>query len=207
MNEIYSNVNVNNNKQTELQVKDDINLGVENKSQPVKKNKKMQYYKFLFYSIKAEIKIYEFITMISWTNHIEILVFLAGLLLFFELDEKSGFAIVNVLHLARGICGHIMLCAIPKSHEIMNKIELSSEEMEEESFNNIIRKQFKKHLFDKLKANQTYITVFFGLTIINLFIDVIDFIVALSDIGGTNSGYRIRGYSRIIISVVWLSKT
>ena len=65
----------------------------------------------------------------------------------------------------------------------------------------------KKHLFDKLKANQTYITVFFGLTIINLFIDVIDFIVALSDIGGTNSGYRIRGYSRIIISVVWLSKT
>lgn len=205
-NEIQNNFNNNINQNAEIEINNDNNINNNIQQQPKKKNRTLQYYKFLFYSIKAEVKLFEFFNIVSWTNSIEIFLFVIGLILFICYDTKSAFAIINLLHVARSIFGILIVQAMPKSYEIMEKLEISSEEMESDNFNDIMRKQMRVHFFDKVKKSTTIITVYFSLTIVNMFIDIIDFFNSLANVNEDDENKRLNAYSRLIISSIFLCK-
>lgn len=202
------NVNIQNNPMVQVSNSASVmNVKSNNSSPPTKKkNRTLQYYKFLFYSIKGEIKLYEFFTLVSWTNHIELVLFVIGLIIFFALDKKSPFAIIDILHAARGIIGYCFINSMPTSYQILDKMELTSEEIENETFNDLMRKQMKIQFFDKVKNNSTMIITYFSITIVNVFIDTVDFLIALSNLNNESDVQKLVAYHRLIISALYLSK-
>ena len=58
------------------------NNNINNEIKPSKKNRTLQFYKFLFYSIKLEIKVHEFVDLVRYANQSEIILWILSLLLY-----------------------------------------------------------------------------------------------------------------------------
>jgi hypothetical protein len=198
--------NVNNNKNSQVKEVKEVKEKDEKQKDEKKKNRTLQYYKFLFYSIKGEIKFFEFFNLISWNNHLELFLWVIGMIFFIINKSRSSFAILNTLHAIRGVIGYCIVTNMPKSYEVLDGMDISSQEMENENFGTIMRKQFKKLFFDKVKQYQTLIVIYLILGFINIFIDIIDFIVALINLENEEEPARVLAYSRLIISLLYISK-
>ena len=167
-------------------------------------NKTVQYYKFLFYSMKTEIKLYELFTLISWTNLIEILTWAISMILFVKFDVKSPFAIINLTHLLRGIMGHYVLAAMPKSHQMVERLSITEEDMENKDFKDLMKKEFQLQIMNRITNMNSLIITYFALTFVNFFVDLIDFLISITRLNDEDM-FHYQGYSRLMISLVFIS--
>lgn len=163
----------------ELENKDIINVNNENQNKP-KKNRTLQYYKFLFYSMKVEVQLTEIVNIIKTSNSSEILLWVLSMILHNKF--QGAFLYLHFLHFLRGILGFFILYKMPRSNELVEAMEneKNKKEMETKIFNDYTRYLINKETFAKAKSLQYFMLVYMIFTLLNVFIDLIDLISHLS---------------------------
>jgi len=144
----------------------------------IKKNRALQYYKFLFYSIKLEIKITEFINLIRFANQSEISLWIVSFVL--HQEGYSGFLWFHIIHFIRGLVGFFLLLKLPKSGDIIDQMALNKQDIENYIFNDLARKSIKTRILEPFISMKPLLVVYMLLTILNFCIDFLDFFYQLS---------------------------
>jgi hypothetical protein len=184
---------------------------VNNIQQPKKKNRTLQFYKFLFYSMKTEVKIHEFYDLIRFSNQSEISLWILSLVLYFNSpkDFENMFVWIHLLHLIRGVIGFIILLKMPRSYTVVESMKNTSEnELETKLFNDIARNIAKKEVIEPMQKMRQWLLIYFILTFINFIFDVIDFLYVLSNIDKPNmpNNRKVILLSFLIIAFLYLGK-
>jgi hypothetical protein len=164
-----------------------------------KKNRTLQFYKFLFYSMKIEIKMHEFVDLVRFSNQSEISLWILSLVLYFNATSTytNVFVWIHVIHIIRGLCGMLLMLKIPRSYVIVDKMSsISDSDLKDKLFNDIIRGVLKTEVIDKMEKMRCWLIIYFILTFVNFVFDIIDFLYILS---------RIEHVTENNIKVIWLS--
>ena len=103
-----------------------------------KKNRTLQYYKFLFYSLKTEIKVQDFVKLINVSNSGELVIWIMSVILYSCSPKKfvthlqnstktlklSGTLIwLHIFHVLRSILGIFLICKLPRSSQFIEHLE------------------------------------------------------------------------------------
>lgn len=162
--------------------------------QPKKKNRTLQYYKFLLYAMKIEIKMHEFIDLIRFSNQSEISLWILSVVLYFKSPENYSnlFVWIHVIHIIRGLIGFLLMIKLPRSYKLVEAMEVSNKEMETKLFNDIAREVINKEVVVKLQGMKGWMITYFALTFINFVFDLIDFFYCLSNIDKTGQPNNVK---------------
>lgn len=193
------NINNNNNQ----------NPNLPNQSPPVRsirKNRTLQYYKFLFYSIKLEIKATEFIDLIRFANQSEISLWIVSLVL--HQEGYSGFLWFHVLHLVRGLIGFFLLFKFPKSGDVIDQMALNKQDIENNIFNDLARKSVNTRIFEPFKTMKPLLVIYMLMTVINFCIDSLDFFYQLSKFDKKDESLNAKVYLFVnfLIAILYLGE-
>ena len=191
-----------------------------------RKNRTLQFYQFLFYSIKLEIKIHEFLSVTSFSNVSEIILWVLSLILYIatpsdfpqisegqaKVKYKNAFIWLHIIHLVRGVLGLVVYYKIPKTHEVVEAMKkYPNEKLERSLFNDLARENINEKGLKLLQGKKLLIYVYAGLTFFNFIFDVVDFIVVLSSLDRATSDakvvlltYLMIAFLYVIIDLVYL---
>lgn len=205
-------INISNNFNNHPQNMNNINYQnaiIPNQSAPartVKKNRTLQYYKFLFYSIKLEIKATEFIDLIRFANQSEISLWIVSLVL--HQEGYSGFLWFHIIHLIRGLIGFFLLLKFPKSGDIIDQMALNKQDIENHIFNDLARKSIRTRIFEPFKSMKPLLIIYMLLTILNFFIDSLDFFYQLSKFDKKDESLNGKVYIFVnfLIAILYIGK-
>ncbi len=156
-----------------------------NNPQAKKKNRTLQFYKFLFYSIKIEIKIHEFFDLIRFSNQSEISLWILSVILYLSSPEDftDGFVWFGILHFIRGIIGMFILLKLPRSYTLIESMKnIPEKDLETKLFNDITRGIFNRDILEPIKKYKNLSIVYFIVTMVNFVFDIIHFLYILSNI-------------------------
>ena len=185
-----------------------------------KKNRTLQYYKFLFYSMKTELKLHDFIKLLRLSNAGEISIWIISLLLyantpkdFPKLSEgekstayKNAFIWFHLIHVVRAALGIFLMYTFPRSFQVINSIESNSDsKLEKTLFNDLIREAIFFDVTEKIKSKKIPIIIYLILTVINFVFDLIDFLVVLSSLSGAKPEAKLVLLTYLIIAVLYIS--
>ena len=164
-----------------------------NNKKVIKKNRTLQYYKFLFYTMKTEIKVHDFLKLLRNSNTAELALWTISVVLFANIPknfpilkegEKSKISYSRVLlwfhlvHVIRACLGMYVGYKLPRSYQIMDILQnLSEEKLAKTLFNDIIRETLLVNAVLVIKEKKVYVLIYFISTILNLIIDITDFLV------------------------------
>lgn len=195
--------------QNSLQVQHGETHQPQNPQAPKKKNRTLQFYKFLFYSMKTEIKVHEFYDLVRFSNQTEISLWILSLVLYFNSPPNftNVFVWLHIIHIVRGIIGFIILIKLPRSYMVVEAMKnIPEKEMETKLFNDIARGIIKEIVIDPMQKMKGWLIVYFILTFINFVFDVIDFLFILSNIDkhGQENNTKIILLSFLIIAFLYL---
>lgn len=213
----------NNDKDTNYEENQNNSLDNNNNdvNPPVKKkNRTLQYYKFLFYTMKTEIKIHDFLKLIRNTNTLELTLWSLSVVLYANVPKnfpilKEGeknklkysgiFLWFHICHIIRACLGMYIGYKLPRSFQIMDFLQnLSKEKLTKNIFNDIMRDTLYNKVILVVKKIKIHIFCYFIITIINLVIDIIEFFWILANIGGVASGTKAEFMTYMCINVVYL---
>ncbi len=113
------------------------------------KNRTMQFYKFLFYSIKLEIKNTELINLLRISNTSEILLYILSIILLCVANFKNDFFVIfHSFHFIKVIVGFFLLFKLVQSSDIVKAMASSEnkEDLEMKLFNDYERKIIYKEI-------------------------------------------------------------
>jgi hypothetical protein len=148
-----------------------------------KKNRTLQFYKFLFYSIKIEIKINEFVDLVRFANQSEISLWILSLVLYSHSPKEYSnvFIWIHLIHVIRGLIGFLIMLKLPRSYEIVEAMRnVPEKDLEKKLFNDIARNVVKTQVVDKLQTMKNPLIFYFFLTFVNFLFDLIDFCYTLT---------------------------
>ena len=184
-----------------------------------KKNRTLQYYKFLFYSLKTEIKIHDFVKLVRASNAGEISIWLISLILyantpkdFPKLNEgekstsyKNAFIWFHLMHVIRAALGICLIHTFPKSFQVINNLEQNSDsKLETTLFNDLIRETIFFNVTEKIKQKKIPILIYLILTVFNFVFDLVDFLVILNSLSEAKPEAKVVLLTYLIISVLYL---
>ena len=185
-----------------------------------KKNRTLQYYKFLFYTMKTEIKVHDFLKLIRNTNTLELSLWTISVVLYANVPKNfpilkpgeknkskySGtFLWFHILHVVRACIGMFVGYKLPRSFQIMDFLQdLSKEKLAKTLFNDIIRETIYNKVILVIRKYKVHIFLYFLLTILNIIIDVIEFFYILFKIPGISDSARIEFITYFIINIIYL---
>lgn len=183
-----------------------------------KKNRTLQFYKFLFYSLKAEIKAHEFINIIRITIIFEIvlwaIIFTLNIISsdfpnVYEYGNKvnfsNGFVYPQFSHVIRGITGMIIYCRFPKSYDPIETIKkVDDTKLENIFFNDLAREIINDTIIDPIKKQNLCLFIYLGLTIFNIVIDLISFISFSLILHKSNESYKVILFTYVLVDIVLL---
>ena len=186
----------------------------------VKKNRTLQYYKFLFYSLKTEIKIYDFLKLLRNSNTAELTLWTVSVVLFANIPKdfpvlKEGetskatyngiFIWFHILHIIRAFLGMYLGYKLPRSYQIMDILQnLPEQKLSETLFNDLLRETLYKEVILPIKQKKLLILIYFASTILNAVIDLIDFLFLLTKISSSASSAKVVFLTYTFIAVVYL---
>ena len=184
-----------------------------------KKNRTLQYYKFLFYSLKTEIKIQDFVKLVRTSNAGEIAIWIMSLILyantpkdFPKLSEgenstsyKNAFIWFHLIHVFRAALGIFLIYSFPKSFDVINSLEGNSDQkLETTLFNDLIRETIFFNVTEKIRPKKIPIIIYLILTIFNLVFDIIDFLVILYSLSGAVAEAKVVLLTYLIIAGLYI---
>ena len=175
----------------------------------VKKNRTLQFYKFLFYSMKIEIKINEFVDLIRFSNQSEISLWILSIVLYANSPKEYSYMFVwiHLLHVLRGLVGFLIMIKLPRSYEIVESMKnVSEKDLETKLFNDIARNVVKKEVIEKIQGMKSILIFYFALTFANFIFDAIDFLNMLSNLDkkGMQNNEKVVTLSLFIIVLLYL---
>ena len=196
------------------------NSNSNNQNQPKKKNRTLQYYKFLFYTMKTEIKVHDFLKLLRNSNTAELSLWTISVVLFANIPKnfpvlKEGetsnakysgiFLWFHIIHVLRGCLGMYVGYKLPRSYQIMDILQnVPEEELEKTLFNDIIRETLLKNAVFVIKEKKIVIFSYFFLTVINFTFDVIDFLVTLVNVSKCSASAKASFITYLIIAIIYL---
>ena len=208
--------NVEENQSNSIDYNDNNN----NQNPVVKKNRTLQYYKFLFYTMKTEIKVHDLLKLLRNSNTAELSIWTMSVVLFANIPKnfpilKEGenstatyngvFIWLQIVHIIRAFLGMYIGYKLPRSYQIMDILQnISDEKLSKTLFNDIIRETLLNNAIIVIKQRKLLIFIYFISTIINTIIDIIDFFIILGKISGSASSAKVVFITYIIITVIYL---
>ena len=137
----------------------------------------MQYYKFLFYSLKTEIKVHAFLKLLSNSNIAELSLWMISVVLYANIPKdiniikskgeilvkyNGAFIWLHIVHIIRAFLGMFIGYKLPRNFQIMDSLQnLSDEKLEKTLFNDIIREALYNQVILVIKERQFLILVYF----------------------------------------------
>ena len=185
-----------------------------------KKNRTLQFYKFLFYSLKTEIKVHDFLKLLRNSNTAELSLWTISVVLYANIPKDipiikskgeilvkydGGFIWLHIVHIIRAFLGMFIGYKLPRSYQIMDSLQsLSDEKLEKTLFNDIIRETLYNQAILVIKERKFIIMIYFFFTIVNIFFDFIDFLVTLSKLTSAPSAAKVIFITYLFISIIYL---
>lgn len=158
--------------------------------------------------MKLEIKNTEMINLIRSSNVSEIVLYIFSIIVVG--GYNTVFIILHSLHFIRGILGLFVLFKMPQSYHVVQGMESekNKEDMENKIFNDYARKIINVEVFEKAKPLKNLILAYLILTLLNVFIDLIDFLNSLSKFNSELEDYveKITIFVNFIIAVIYIGK-
>ena len=182
-------------------------------------NRTHQYYKVLFYSMKTELKLHDFIKLVRISNSGEIAIWIISLILyantpkdFPKLSEgekstsyKNAFIWFHFIHVLRAVLGLFLIHTFPRSFEVINNLENNSDsKLEKTLFNDLIRETIFFNVTEKIKPKKIPVIIYLIMTVINFVFDMIDFLVILGSLSGAKPEAKVVLLTYLIISVLYV---
>ena len=202
------------------QTNPDENQNNSNKTNINKKNRTLQYYKFLFYSLKTEIKVHDFLKLLRNSNTAELSIWTISVVLYANIPKdvniirSKGEVLVkyngvfiwfHIVHIIRAFLGMFIGYKLPRSYQIMDSLQsLSDEKLEKTLFNDIIRETLYNQVILVIKERKVIILIYFFSTILNIVFDAIDFLVTLSKLTSAPSGSKVVFITYLFITIIYL---
>ena len=184
-----------------------------------KKNRTLQYYKFLFYSMKTELKLHHFVKLVRASNAGEIAIWVVSLILYANTPKdfpnsseggkstpyKNAFIWFHFIHVLRAALGIFLIHTLPKSFQVINSLESNSDEkLERTLFNDLIRETIYFNVTEKIKPKKIPIFIYLIMTVVNFVFDLIDFLVVLSSLSGAIPAIKVILLTYLLISVLYM---
>lgn len=185
-----------------------------------KKNRTLQYYKFLFYSLKTEIKAQDFLKLLRTSNAIEISIWIISILLYANTPKdfpkltrgekstsyKNSFIWLHFFHIIRAILGIFIAYTIPRSYRVTQDLEsISDSKLEHTLFNDLIRESIFFSVTEKIKSKKIPIIIYLILTALNFIFDLIDFFVIIASLSGARSDAKVVLLTYLLISIIYIT--
>ena len=215
----YEEQNIHNSQEINDNFYSNDNYSIEYNYTPQKKSRKLQFYKFLFYSIKTEIKVNDFLKLIRTSNYAEIPLWVLSIIIYYitpiklKTNLKDGsttyykitFIWVHIVHVFRAILGIFLLKHLPKSHEFIDDLnKLSDDELTINLFNSIIREKIYNYVIEPIKRKKILIFIYIGMTLFNFLIDLVDFLSILANISKATTDSKVIFLTYLLIAVLYL---
>ena len=174
-----------------------------------KKNRTLQFYKFLFYSMKVEVKVHEFYDLVRFSNQSEISLWILSVILYFNSpkDFTNVLVWVHILLLIRGLMGFLILLKLPRSYTVVEAMkDIPEKELETKLFNDLARDVVKREVVEKMEGIKCWLIVYFILTFINFIFDIIDFLYVLANVDrkGLSNNYKVVLLTYLIIAFLYI---
>ena len=198
----------------------------------IKNNKTIKYLKFLLYSMKFEIKMFEFLDLIRISCFSELFCWIISLITLFisqlpltlplpnnstqplpmppspHNNSQDNFLILIIfqsLHIIRAIVGSLIIFKIPKTYEFLEKIKhgLREEDLRSKSYNNILREMGRDDILPKFESMKAYLLIYFGFTLVLMGIDIIGFFYIFAKSG--NSHIQVSGLN-LLVTFIFICK-
>ena len=181
-NQSHINLNGLTNKNLNLNLSEKIN-NINYLITVKKKNPTLQYYKFLLYFLKTEIKINEFFEIIKLSSICELALFIICILFMVSGEIFFSFLCQGFLHFIRSCLGFYLLEKLPKTYNLIDKINLDDKILETKIFVDILRDAIKEEVLKSFEKEKIYMVAYFSLNFFNYIIDIIGFIICLFYLG------------------------
>lgn len=188
--------------------------------QPLKKkNRTLQYYKFLFYSIKMEIKSKEIVNLIKISNQGDIILWILSLIVYIATPKdfpkiqdgetavkyKNSFIWIHIVHVIRGGIGIFILLKLPKSFQVVEAMKgIPENKLENRIFNDLVRETIKDQVLKPVESKKIFFYVYAGLTFFNLTFDIIDFFVVLASLDKATSDAKAVLLTYLMIAFLYM---
>ena len=185
-----------------------------------KKNRTLQYYKFLFYSLKTEIKAQDFLKLLRTSNAVEICIWIISLLLYANTPKdfprlspgekstsyKNSFIWFHLFHVIRGGLGIFITFTIPRSYKVTEYLEtISDSKLETTLFNDLIRETIFFSITEKIKAKKIPILAYLVLTALNFIFDIIDFFIIVASLSKARADAKVVLLTYMIIAGIYMA--
>lgn len=187
---------------------------------PKKKNRQLQFYKFLFYSNKLEIIIQDFLSLARFSNIIEIVIWIVSLILYCNtpnnrpeipngdkiIQYNASFIVCHLFHVIRGIIGLILWTKLPRSYQVIDQLNnINDTDLEKKFFNDIIRDYMNQNVIIPIQNKKIMFLSHIIFTFINVVIDIVDFFVLLSGVHKSNEESKVVIMTYFFIVIIYLS--
>ena len=183
-----------------------------------KKNRTLQYYKFLFYSLKTELKVHEFTKLIKASNAGEITLWLISIILYISTPKgfpnittgekstsyKNSFIWFHTMHLLRGAIGIFLIYSFPRSYQVIKSLESTVDsKLETTLFNDLIRENIFFNVTEKIKPKKVLVIIYIILSLVNFAFDMIDFLVVLASLSSAKPEAKVVLLTYLLIAVLY----
>ena len=184
-----------------------------------KKNRTLQFYKFLFYSIKLEIKFHEFIDLVRYTNQSEIILWLLSVILYINTPKdfpkikdkndkvvkyKNTFIWFHLIHVVRSILGFYLWNKLPKSYQLVETLKgTPDDKLSKTLFNDLIRETAHIQIIKPISEQKILFYIYAGCTFFNFVIDVIDFFAVLTGLKNATSDAKVVLLTYLMIAFLY----
>ena len=211
---------MNEGESNEPEYQEEPNNNISNNTGGIKKkNRTLQYYKFLFYSLKTEIKAQDFMRLLRTSNAVEISIWVMSLLLYANTPKdfpklntgekstsyKNAFIWFHLIHVIRAGLGIFIAYTIPRSYRVTQDLEsISDSKLETTLFNDLIRETIFFSVTEKIKSKKIPIIIYLLLTAINFIFDLIDFFVIIASLSRARSDAKVVLLTYLIIAIIYI---
>lgn len=184
-----------------------------------KKNRTLQFYKFLFYATKLEIKVHEFFNLLRFTNKSEILLWIISFILYLstpkdfpkivegqtEIKYKNAFIWFHLLHIARAAIGIYIFVKIPRSFSVVEAMKgIPDDKLSKTLFNDLARDTMHIYAIKPIQEKKVWFYIYAGITGFNLVFDIIDFFVVIGSLNKATSDSKVVLITYLMIAFLYL---
>lgn len=145
-------------------------------------NEKFLIFNFLSNVTRIEILIDKLQNHLFWVGILEYFAFIVLLILFIAKSSGLGKMWFFIFHIFRGAIGIIILCKLPKTHQVIDKFNsFETENLDE--IQSILKKEYSQLLSSQQKTLKPLLISYFILTLISCIVDILLFCVISPDFG------------------------
>ena len=115
--------------------------------------------------------------------------FLLGFILFVSSPKDMAYIWMHLFHIPRSIIGLLLLKRLPRSHDIVDQLQMPPGHVSLEQLQTILKDSVSQIFINYTESCRHFLVTYMSLTIVCLFIDVIDFIVQFVRFGRQGDEY------------------